>query len=286
MKRTFYWLGMIFVFGIVGCHKSAEPVKPQEPVPPVTPPPPVEEPTTLYRIGKITLSPGRVVTFQYGPNGEITQSDLTDSLKNTYGIMASHWTFVYDSIGHLDKLKSEDGSYIEVTTDSTGRVTRAIRAVVGNFIFENTFSYDSLGRLAVFEDRMMGSSNKYLYNYTLDGNLSSIIRSGSPAALNFSLHATAYDSQNSVWQTDIRSNLIYWWLVSLTYFADKSPALFLSYKNNITQCTYTDLQGNKTELQVAYEYTENHPTRMRSLQTTDSTTFTGPFEFDYQRYSK
>ncbi|MDJ1503462.1 hypothetical protein [Xanthocytophaga agilis] len=280
MKKTFYWLGMIVVLGMVACHKSVEPVKPEEPVPPV------EEPTTLYRIGKITLSPGRIVSFQYGANGEITQSDLTDSLKNIYGIMASHWSFVYDSEGHLDKLVSEDGSHIEVTTDSAGRVTKAVRAMVGNFIFENTFSYDSLGRLAVFEDRMMGSSNKYLYSYTLDGNLSSIIRSGSPAALNFSLQATAYDSQNSVWQTDTRSNLIYWWLVSLTYFADLSPALFLSYKNNITECTYTDLQGNITELQVEYEYTENNPIRMRSLQTIDSTTFRGPFKFEYQSYSK
>ncbi|MDJ1482574.1 hypothetical protein QNI16_18870 [Cytophagaceae bacterium YF14B1] len=240
-------------------------------------------PIQVGYISSISLGSGKTINFYYRSGSKVpNMAVISDALKApSRGITTTRWGFAYDSNLHLTTVTGDDGTVINVSTSTDGKITGASCSLNGFFQFSQSFFYDASNRIDHFQYNIAGANNQYAFTYLSNGNLNTVTRTGSPVYGNFTIQATGYDSQLSPWVT-AKSNIAFWWMETVAYDLARTPGQWLSYSNNVTTYTFTDLTGLASNVSVSYSYDSGWGYAAQLLATnTNSAYYPGPYAFTY-----
>jgi|GEM_PF-6392659 len=234
-------------------------------------------------ISSISLASNKVINFYYRSGSTVpNMAVISDGLKDgSRGITTTRWTFSYDLNLRLTKVTGDDGTIINVSTNTDGNITGAGCGINGAYQFSQTLTYNAAKQITNFNYEIAGASNKYDFTYLSDGNLNTVHRTGAPSFKNFTIQTTARDAKLSPWRA-IRGNIVFWWMATVMYDLTSTPGQWLSYRNNVTSYTFTDLPGTSTNVNVSYGYDSGYGFATQLLATsTNPVYYPGPYGFTY-----
>lgn len=134
------------------------------------------------RLKTVTVDPGgnqAVTSMDYDEIGQLTKITRPDG---------SHLTYVYNTAKQLTEVVQDDGQKIEYGRDALGGITsRTIKTAGGSIVFNQTQTFDELGRLL---KHIGANTQTTTHAYEKNNNLKSVTdpRSG--------LYSYAYDAVN------------------------------------------------------------------------------------------